>query len=77
MSDSEEKQEFDFERILILYTNTATGYLGMAAAASCMAYFVGIMSMPRYGWIWLGILFLAYIPRIVMSVRFNRKVAAE
>ena len=77
MSNSEEKQEFDYERISLLFENTATGYLGMAAAASCMAYLIGYLSTPFYAWVWLGLLFLTYLPRMVMSVKFNRLLAAD
>ncbi|MCG8412900.1 MAG: GGDEF domain-containing protein [Pseudomonadales bacterium] len=74
LKDGDDKLDFDFERICILYSNTGTGYLGMAAAALCMAYFIAAMSEPMYATIWFIALMAAYLPRVIMSNRFNRKV---
>lgn len=76
MSENEDKQEFDFERISIVFTNTTTGYLGIAAASTCLAYLIGFMSTPMYAGIWLAAMFLTYIPRIILSVNFKTKLAS-
>jgi len=76
LSDNEDKLEFDFERISILFTNTTTGYVGIGAASSCMAYIISIMSTPVYGAAWLLAMFLAYVPRMALSVRFKKKLKA-
>lgn len=76
LKDEDDKLEFDFERICILYGNTATGYLGMAAAAVCMAYLIGAMTEPLYAVTWFFLLMGAYLPRVVMSNRFNKRVEA-
>lgn len=77
MSQNDDKLEFDFERISILFTNTTTGYVGIGAASACLAYLISIMATPRYAVIWLAGMLVTYIPRIVLSVRFNTKLAKE
>lgn len=77
MSDNDDKLEFDLERISILFANTTTGYVGIGAASACMAYLISIMSTPRYGLIWLAGMFFTYVPRMILSARFRKKLAAE
>ncbi len=74
LNDEDDKLEFDFERICILYSNTATGYLGMAAASICMAYLIGTMTTTTHAAYWFFGLMIAYLPRIFMSRQFNDKV---
>ncbi len=76
MSDNDDKLEFDFERICILFANTTTGYVGIGAASTCMAFVIAIMSSPTYGFIWLAAMFITYVPRMVLSQRFKKKLAA-
>ncbi|MEQ8314178.1 MAG: GGDEF domain-containing protein [Gammaproteobacteria bacterium] len=75
MSQNEDKLEFDFERISILFTNTTTGYVGIAAASCSMAFLIAIMATPEYAIAWLLAMFLSYVPRILLSISFKRKLA--
>ena len=74
LKDEDDKLEFDFERICVLYGNTITGYIGMAAAAVCMAYLISTMSTINYAIYWFLGLFVAYLPRVFMSRYFNARV---
>ena len=74
LNDEDDKLEFDFERICILFSNTATGYFGMAAASVCMAYVIGMMSTAANATYWFLGLIIAYLPRVFMSRQFNARV---
>lgn len=74
LKDDDDKLEFDFERICVLYSNTATGYIGMAAAAVCMAYLISTMSSTESAVYWFVGLMVAYLPRVLMSRHFNSRI---
>lgn len=66
--------ELDFERICFLYSASNIGYLGMLIAVSFLAYFVGQLSSFNLAATWMIIVCLSYLPRVVLSIVFNRKL---
>ena len=66
--------ELDFERICILYANVKFAIFGTAAAI-CFLYFVIYKySSPGLANLWVAFNLFAYIPRIILSILFMRKL---
>lgn len=66
--------ELDFERICILYANTNFGYTGMILAVVFLYFVVHQYSSPGLANLWAFIMFIVYVPRILTSVLFVRKL---
>jgi len=66
--------ELDFERISILYANINIGYFGVAVAVAFLYYVVYQYSSPVIANIWGLIVFIAYLPRIALSILFAIKL---
>lgn len=67
--------DVDFERISILFSYTKYGYAGIFLGASFCGFIVWNLASPSIALVWMGVLFAAYIPRMILSVRFFQKFA--
>lgn len=74
MSEADDSSEFDLERISLLYANTNIGYLGMAAAVIFFTYVIASSSSPTIAIIWMVAMFVAYLPRFALSIKFSSKL---
>ncbi|GJM12589.1 MAG: hypothetical protein DHS20C12_09920 [Pseudohongiella sp.] len=77
MSKKEYNQELDFARISVLYANTNVGYFGVAAAVIFIAYIIDELASVDAAIPWMGIVAISYIPRIVLSTMFSRKIGSN
>lgn len=77
MSDKNDSLGLDFERISLLYANAIIGYLGTAAVLFVLGFAIRELSTPNISLVWTTIVLLAYIPRVVVSILFARKIASQ
>ncbi|MEX0965492.1 MAG: GGDEF domain-containing protein [Pseudohongiellaceae bacterium] len=73
MKIKENNPELDFARISVLYSNTNTGYFGIAAGVIFFAYIVDQLATMEIAFIWCSAVAIAYIPRAILSLQFSRK----
>lgn len=74
--DLENSQIRDFERIRVLFTNMKSGYLGVLTGTVLLYTTVATYSSSRAANLWLLAMLLVNIPRIVISIQFERGVNA-
>jgi diguanylate cyclase (GGDEF)-like protein len=77
VSKEETNPELDFERINILYENTNVGYFGIAAGVLFFGYMIDQLASIQVAYPWMIAVGIAYIPRIIISVTFSRKMKAR
>ena len=77
MSKEETNPELDFERISVLYENTNVGYSGIAAGVLFFGYMIDQLASIQVAYSWMIAVGIAYIPRIIISVTFSRKMKAR
>lgn len=77
MSDRNDSLGLDFERISLLYANAIIGYLGTAAVLFVLGFAIRELSTPNLALFWTLIVLLAYLPRVVISILFARKIASH
>ena len=66
--------ELDFERICILYANAKLGYFGIFLSLFFLGFIVSRLVSPKIALAWMVAVLLAYIPRLLLSIRFKRKL---
>jgi len=66
--------ELDFERISVLYENTDVGYFGIATGVLFFGYIIDQLANVQAAIPWIIVVYIAYIPRIILSLRFARKI---
>ena len=71
--------ELDFERICILYENVNFAHFGTTLAVVFLYFMVREYSSPDVAITWAGLMVLAYLPRIFLSIIFagrlkNKKI---
>ena len=64
----------DFERITFLYTNFSLGFIGFLASVLFMGAAVHQLYSTKVAIIWASVVLITYLPRIVLSIRFSRKL---
>ncbi len=74
MSDDSDSLALDFERVSLLYANTEIGYLGAGVAVLTYGFLIQELSSLNIALFWMLAVFLAYIPRITISILFSRKI---
>jgi diguanylate cyclase (GGDEF)-like protein len=72
-----DKQELDFERISILFTNIQFGYLGVISSAIILYFVMSHYSSSGLANLWLLITVIANIPRVIISIRFAKGIKAQ
>jgi diguanylate cyclase (GGDEF)-like protein len=77
VSKEETNPELDFERISVLYENTDVGYFGIAAGVLFFGYMIDQLASIQVAYPWMIAVGIAYIPRIIISVTFSRKMKAR
>lgn len=75
MSKKLKNPELDFERISVLYANTNVGYFGIAAGVLFFSYIIDQLASIQVAYPWMFAVFIAYIPRIIISTRFAQKLS--
>jgi len=73
----EQRNELDFERIRILYSNLAFGYLGVISSGALLYGVVARYASFEMANTWLLVFAAANTPRALVSIRFNRKIKAR
>jgi len=73
----ETNPKIDFERIRVLYENTNVGYFGIAAGVLFFSYMIDQLASIRIAFPWMLTVSIAYIPRIIISIAFARKMKAN
>ena len=71
-TDGPERRAVDFERIRILYANQKFGYLGVITGAAMLYITAASFSSVRFANLWLSALVVANIPRLILSLLFER-----
>jgi diguanylate cyclase (GGDEF)-like protein len=69
--------ELDFERISVLYENTNVSYFSIAAGVLFLGYMIDQLASIQAAYPWMIAVGIAYIPRIIISVTFSRKMKAR
>ncbi|GEM_PF-521620 len=77
LNDSDGQRQVDFERINVLYDNTIIGYIGIAAASLFFGFVTWRLATPGYAILWVSGVLVTYIPRVVLTIQYNRKRASE
>ncbi len=72
--DDNDQQLIDYERIRFLFDHIKYGNIGtVAAALFIFVALFGTLSLSILG-VWFGIFLIALLPRIVLGLRFNKRV---
>jgi diguanylate cyclase (GGDEF)-like protein len=66
--------ELDFERINIFYANSSFAYLGTALSVLFLSFIVYKYASPYMAVLWVLSVFVSYLPRIIVSIIFKRKL---
>ena len=74
MKSKESNPELDFARISVLYANTNAGYFGIATGVLFFAYIINQLATIDAAYVWAIAVGIAYIPRIILSIQFSRKI---
>ncbi len=69
--------ELDFERICLLYSNVKYAHFGTFLAGLFLFFFISRYSSPNIAKIWISTLVIIYIPRIIISIQFSKKLAKQ
>lgn len=77
MSNREINPKLDFERISVLYENTNVGYFGIAAGVLFFGYMIDQLASIQAAYPWMITVSIAYIPRVIVSIIFARKMKAR
>ncbi len=72
-----ENPKLDFERISVLYENTNVGYFGIAAGVLFFGYIIDQLASIDVAYPWMIAVALAYVPRVIISITFARKMKAR
>jgi len=75
MYGEDRNQEVDFERITALFTNTRIGITGGLVSVVFLGIAVYQFSSPTAAYVWVAAMILAYLPRILVTAQFGRKLA--
>jgi diguanylate cyclase (GGDEF)-like protein len=75
--EEEENSELDFERISVLYANTNVGYFGIAAGVLFFGYMIHELAAPNIAYLWMLIVGITYIPRVMLSIFFAKKIQSR
>lgn len=68
--------ELNFERIQILYASVNAGYVGVSSAIAMLYFIAAHYASPRAAALWLLAVAIANLPRIIVSIRFSRRLRA-
>ena len=66
--------QVDFERITFFYANFGIGLLGMMLAVALLGVAIHQLYSPTVALVWALSVVIAYIPRVLVSVTFSRKL---
>ena len=77
MTQGADNPEVDFERITFLYENAKYGYIGIAVALLSFGFIIWRLAAPTFAIVWAAAVSFAYIPRLVLSSQFSRKIASQ
>ena len=66
--------ELDYERIRLLFDYVRFGYIGMATAVCFLYLVVARYSSVEAARLWVAAMVVSYLPRIVVSLRFARRM---
>ena len=69
--------ELDFERICFFYMNANTGYLGIFITIIFMGIIINELSTFNIALTWVIVVIATYIPRIILSINFTRKLKRQ
>ncbi|MEM0955176.1 MAG: GGDEF domain-containing protein [Pseudomonadota bacterium] len=76
LTEQENAQQLDFERIKILYGNMKLGYLGVASAALMLFVTITHFSSLVTASLWLVAVLACNTPRLLISLKFERRLRA-
>ncbi|PCI77692.1 MAG: hypothetical protein COB20_07170 [SAR86 cluster bacterium] len=76
MKNRKTNPELDFARISALYGNTDAGYFGIATGVLFFGYIINELASIDVAYLWMTVVGIAYIPRVVLSIIFSRKLKA-
>jgi diguanylate cyclase (GGDEF)-like protein len=74
MNSEQQLKVLDFERITYFYSNFIIGFVGLMASVIFMAIAVYYFYSAMAAFIWAAAVFLTYLPRVILSVNFSRKL---
>ena len=66
--------ELDFERINTFYANSNFAYLGAALSVLFLSFIIYNNASPNMAVLWVFTVFVSYIPRIIVTIIFKRKL---